>query len=149
VTTVLALLLVAAPAFRLVGASRTLRVRSSRRSGARRTGSISPPALSWARGRISDDDSFAADVPAPAAVLTARHSLSDRVWWRVKARLVARDETPSFAVFDVSAGFALVKSLEAVLLGANLTDERYPLSPDEDAPPAPGRSFGLALHARW
>jgi iron complex outermembrane receptor protein len=114
-------------------------------------------ALSWARGRILDDDSFAADVPAPAAVLTARHSVSDRVWWRLKARLVARDdeagpteiETPSFAVFDVSAGFALAKSLEAVLLGSNLTDERYPLSPDEDAPPAPGRGFGIALHARW
>ncbi|MDQ5871817.1 MAG: TonB-dependent receptor [Acidobacteriota bacterium] len=113
--------------------------------------------LSWARGRILDDDSFAADVPAPSAILTARHAVSDRVWWRVKARLVARDEeagateieTPSFAVFDASAGFAVSKNLEAVLLGSNLTDERYPLSPDEDAPPAPGRGVGLALHARW
>jgi iron complex outermembrane receptor protein len=114
-------------------------------------------ALSWARGRIRDDDSFAADVPAPFAVLTARHAVSDRAWWRLKARLVAKDdeagptevETPSFAVLDFAAGVAVTKRLEAILLAANLTDERYPLSPDEDAPPAPGRGFGLTLQARW
>jgi outer membrane receptor protein involved in Fe transport len=43
----------------------------------------------------------------------------------------------------------VTKRLEAILLAANLTDERYPLSPDEDAPPAPGRGFGLTLQARW
>ncbi len=113
--------------------------------------------LSWARGRVLDDASFAADVPAAAAVLTVRHAPSERLWWRAKARLIARDEeagpteveTPSFAVFDVSAGVAVATGLEAVLLGSNLTNERYPLSPDEEAPPAPGRGVALSLQARW
>jgi iron complex outermembrane receptor protein len=114
-------------------------------------------ALSWARGRVLDDDSFAADVPARAAVLTARHAVTDRLWWRARARLVARDdeagptevETPSFAVLDLAAGVAVTGGLEVVLLGSNLTDERYPLSSDETAPPAPGRGVGLSLQARW
>ena len=114
-------------------------------------------ALTWARGRVKDDRSFAADVPAPSAVLTARHSLSERLWWRAKARLVARDdeagptevETPSFAVFDLSAGVAVTNGLEAVVRASNLTNERYPLSPDEEAPLAPGRGVGLSLQARW
>ena len=114
-------------------------------------------ALTWARGRVTDDDSFAADVPAPAAVLTARHAVSDRIWWRARARLVARDdeagptevETPSFAVFDLSAGVVVTRGLEALLFGSNLTDERYPLSPDETAPLAAGRGFGVGVTARW
>lgn len=114
-------------------------------------------ALTWARGRVKDDDSFAADVPARAAVLTARHAVSDRLWWRARARFVARDdeagptevETPSFGVFDLSAGLALTRGLEARVFGSNLTDERYPLSPDETAPLAPGRGFGVGLNARW
>jgi outer membrane receptor protein involved in Fe transport len=39
--------------------------------------------------------------------------------------------------------------LEVVLSGSNLLDERYSLSPDADAPPAPGRGVGLSLQARW
>jgi outer membrane receptor protein involved in Fe transport len=113
--------------------------------------------LSWARGRLLDDDSFAADVPAASAVFTARHSLFERLWWRVRARFAARDdepgpteiETPSSALVDLSAGVAVATGLEVVVLGSNLTDERYPLSPDADAPPAPGRSLGLSLQARW
>jgi outer membrane receptor protein involved in Fe transport len=113
--------------------------------------------LSWARGRLLDDDSFAADVPAASAVFTARHSLFERFWWRVRARLAARDDepgptevdTPSAQVVDLSAGVAVATGLEVVVLGSNLTDERYPLSPDADAPPAAGRSVGLSLQARW
>lgn len=114
-------------------------------------------ALTWARGRVLDDDSFAADVPAPSAVLTVRHALSERLWWRLRARLVASDdepgptevETPAYEVLDLSAGFAATKAFEIVLSGTNLLDERYPLSPDADAPPAPGRSVALTLQARW
>jgi outer membrane receptor protein involved in Fe transport len=113
--------------------------------------------LSWARGRVLDDDSFAADVPAPSAVLTARHSLSERFWWRVRARLVARDdepgptevETPSQQIVDLSAGVAVATGVEVVVLGSNLTDERYPFSVDVDSPPAPGMGVGLSLQARW
>jgi outer membrane receptor protein involved in Fe transport len=113
--------------------------------------------LTWARGRILHDDSFAADVPARSAVLTARHALSEDLWWRLRARLVARDdepgptevETPAHEVVDLSAGYAFGKGFEVVLSGSNLFDERYPLSPDADAPFAPGRSLGVSLQARW
>jgi outer membrane receptor protein involved in Fe transport len=113
--------------------------------------------LSWARGRVLDDDSFSADVPAPSAVLTARHSPFERLWWRLRARMVARDdepgptevETPAYELVDLSTGFAVTKALEVVLSGSNLLDERYPLSPDADAPPAPGWGVGLSLQARW
>jgi iron complex outermembrane receptor protein len=113
--------------------------------------------LTWARGRILDDDSFAADVPARSAVVTARHALSEDLWWRLRARLVARDgepgptevETPPHEVVDLSAGYAFGKGFEVVLSGWNLFDERYPLSPDADAPFAPGRSLGVSLQARW
>ena len=113
--------------------------------------------LTWARGRVLDDDSFAADVPARSAVVTVRHSVSDSLWWRLRARLVARDDepgpteiaTPSHEVIDLSAGVSLTKSFEVVLVGSNLLDERYPLSPDADAPPAPGRGAAVSLEARW
>jgi outer membrane receptor protein involved in Fe transport len=113
--------------------------------------------LSWARGRVLDDDSFSADVPAPSAVLTARHAPFERFWWRLRARLVARDdepgptevETPAFELVDLSAGFAVTKAFEVVLSGSNLLDERYLLSPDADAPPGPGRGLGVSLQARW
>jgi iron complex outermembrane receptor protein len=114
-------------------------------------------ALTWARGRVLDDDSFAADVPARSAVLTVRHALSDRVWWRLRARLVASDdepgptevETPAYEAVDLSAGFEVTKAFEVILIGSNLLDERYPLSPDADAPQAPGRSVALSVQARW
>jgi iron complex outermembrane receptor protein len=113
--------------------------------------------LTWARGRVLDDDSFAADVPARSAVFTLRHALSETLWWRLRARLVARDEepgpteieTPAHEVLDLAAGLSVGKGLEVVLAGSNLFDERYPLSPDAEAPPAPGRGLGITLQTRW
>lgn len=113
--------------------------------------------LTWARGRVLDDDSFAADVPARSAVFTARHAPSDAVWWRLRARLVASDdepgptevETPAYEVVDLTAGLAFGKGFEVILSGSNLFDELYAVSPDADAPPAPGRSVGISLQARW
>jgi outer membrane receptor protein involved in Fe transport len=58
-------------------------------------------------------------------------------------------ETPAHEVVDLSAGYAFGKGFDVVLSGWNLLDERYPLSPDADAPPAPGRSVGISLQARW
>jgi iron complex outermembrane receptor protein len=111
----------------------------------------------WARGRILDDDSFAADVPAPAAIVTVRHSVMDALWWRLRVRLVAEDDepgptevaTPAHEIVDLSAGLSLTKELQVILVGSNLLDERYPLSPDEVAPPAPGRGLAVTLQARW
>ena len=113
--------------------------------------------LTWARGRVLDDDSFAADVPACSAVVTARYSATPRLWLRLRARLVARDDepgpteitTPAHEILDLGGGFSVARGFEVVLLGSNLLDERYPLSPDADAPPAPGRGVALTLQARW
>ncbi len=113
--------------------------------------------LSWARGRVLDDDSFAADVPAPSAVFIARHSPFERFWWRLRARFIASDdepgptevETASQQLVDLAAGVSVGTGFEVVVMGSNLTDEQYPLSVDVDAPPAPGRGVGLSLQARW
>ncbi|HEU5251295.1 MAG TPA: TonB-dependent receptor [Thermoanaerobaculia bacterium] len=113
--------------------------------------------LTWARGRMLDDDSSAADVPARSAVVTARYSATRRLWLRLRARLVARDDepgptevsTPAHEIVDLGGGFSVAKGFEAVLLGSNLLDERYPLSSDADAPQAPGRGVALTLQARW
>ena len=114
-------------------------------------------ALTWARGRVLDDDSFAADVPARSAVLTVRHAFSEVLWGRLRARLVARDDepgpteiiTPGYSVLDLSAGFDVSRTFEVVVSGSNLFDERYPVSADVDAPLAPGRSAAISLQARW
>jgi outer membrane receptor protein involved in Fe transport len=113
--------------------------------------------VGWARGRILDDDSFAADVPATAAIVTVRHSVTDALWWRLRVRLVAEDDepgptevaTPAHEIVDLSAGLSLTNDLQVILIGSNLLDERYPLSPDEVAPRAPGRGLALTLQARW
>lgn len=58
-------------------------------------------------------------------------------------------ETPAHEVIDLSAGYAFGRGFDVILSGTNLFDERYPLSPDADAPPAPGRSLGVSVKALW
>jgi len=112
---------------------------------------------SAASGRIKDDGSRPADIPAASLRLSFRHRVSERLWWRGRLSLVARDEepgptekeTPGYTVLDLAVGLRVTRTLEAGLLLENLTDRAYPDSPDEKAVAAPGRSVTLTLGQKF
>lgn len=114
-------------------------------------------ALQWARGTILDDDSPAADVAAPGAVVTLDHRPNDRWWWRVAVRADVRDdrpgeqevEVPGFATVDLSAGWRPTPTLEWRVLIDNVLDRARPASSDDSAPLAPGRAVSVVLSGRF
>ena len=108
--------------------------------------------VSGSRGRIVDDGSPAADVPA----LELGGGIEQRlVRFRWGARLVhvARDdrpaatevEVPSYELLDANVGCALPRGLELRLHVRNVLDERVPASPDPNAALSPRREATLAL----
>ena len=109
--------------------------------------------LGWARGRVLDDDSYPDGIPAPNVFAAVRYRPLKNVWCQVGAAYHARDDrpgptertTPSYALFNASAGWRLVKPLELRVTLKNLTDESYPAGQDELAPLAPGRSIAAVL----
>jgi len=110
-----------------------------------------------ARGEILDDGTPAADVPAPAAVLTLDHRPAESWWWRVAVHVRARDDrpgeqeavTPGVATVDLAAGWRPTERLELRLLVDNVFDRAYPWSADDSTPLAPGRSFAVAGSGRF
>lgn len=109
--------------------------------------------LTWVRGEIVDDDTPAADIPAPTVTLSVHNRPSPRWWWRAALRFEARDDrpgegeivTPSFAVVDASAGWRFREALELRMVLGNVMNTSYPWSPDRRAPLAPGRTVHVLL----
>jgi iron complex outermembrane receptor protein len=107
----------------------------------------------WARGEILDDSSAPSDIPYTGLNLSVRHRASDRLWWRAGYRLVAGDDrngptelqVPGYGVLDGSLGWSLPRDMELRVRVNNITDREYPASPDESAPPAPGRNAVVVL----
>ena len=104
-----------------------------------------------------DDGTDANDVPSDGVILTMRRDPSLRWWWLARVGAFARDDRPGpservrpgFAVLDASLGMRLSDMVQVQLLGRNLLDADYLVSADENAVPAPGRTFELAVRGTF
>lgn len=113
-------------------------------------------AASWARGRVADDGSPAADVPPAALVASLEQDLA-RLWWRVRGRLQLRKDdpgpvevvTPGWAVLDAAAGWRANRGFEFRFGVDNVLDKRYPATADPTAVAAAGRAASLTLAASF
>ena len=100
------------------------------------------------RGRALDDEAFLDTIPPESISVQLRKQLSTRGFVQLRAAAFARDtrpgpterEVPGYAVIDASGGWRLTPQLELRLLGRNLLDQPYLVSPDVRTVPAPGAS---------
>ncbi len=106
-------------------------------------------------GRALDDDTALDSIPPPTATLRLRRGF-DRgyVWLRtgLYGRLAQPGPTeqarPGYGLLDVGAGVHLGQ-LEIDLVGRNLLDEAYLVSPDVRATPASGRTAIVAATVKF
>jgi iron complex outermembrane receptor protein len=92
-------------------------------------------------------------IPADGATLRLRQGFGDGSY--VRAELIAADDDPragpgerpisGYAFVDLGAGWRVTRSTELRLTVRNALDKSYPLYADDDAPPAPGRTFVVGL----
>ncbi len=106
---------------------------------------------------IALDDDLALDDISPMTVFVQiRKQLGVRAFVQARAAFYADDdepgpteiETPGYGLLDLSAGYELDKRLELRVLGRNLFDVSYPVSPDARAVLAPGISGLISLLIR-
>lgn len=109
------------------------------------------------QGEALDDRAPLDSVPARGVFLTLRGDTTGGWWWMARARAYGHDhrpgpteiEVPGYAVFDAGLGRDFGEHLRLQLLGRNLLDHTYPVSADEKAMPAPGRSVQLMLRGTF
>jgi outer membrane receptor protein involved in Fe transport len=107
--------------------------------------------LTTARGRIRDDNSFAADIPPESASLSIDHELTERLVWGARLFLAARDQapgptetaTPGYGTVDFLFGYRVSSRLDLRFILRNLLDKQYPATSDALAVNAPGRGATL------
>jgi outer membrane receptor protein involved in Fe transport len=100
------------------------------------------------RGRALDDGAWLDDVSADTVSLRVRRRLGERGAVQVQTSVFARDDRPgpteqivgAHTLVDVSASYRLAPAVELRVVGRNLLDRRYLLSPDTRAVLAPGAS---------
>lgn len=110
-----------------------------------------------ARGEIREDGSAPDDVPGPVVHAAVAQRSSGGLWWRAAYTYRFQDTrpgpsevvTPGRGSLALEGGLPLGPGLEARLSLSNILDATYPVSPDEDAVPARGRSAALALAGRF
>jgi hemoglobin/transferrin/lactoferrin receptor protein len=101
------------------------------------------------RGRALDDDEYLDTIPAASLSAQVRKQLSTRGFAQLRVGAYARDTrpgpteraTPGYAVVDASGGWKLSDALEIRILGRNLLDREYLVSPDRRTVLAPGASL--------
>jgi len=109
------------------------------------------------RGEALDDGAPLDSVPARGVFLTLRGDTAAGWWWMARTRAYGRDhrpgpteiDVPGYAVFDAGLGRDFGEHLRLQLLGRNLLDHTYPVSADDKAMPAPGRSVQLMLRGTF
>lgn len=106
------------------------------------------------RGRALEDDEYLDTIPAASASAQLRKQLIARGFAQVRVGVYARDTrpgpterlTPGYAVVDASTGWKFSDRLEIRVLGRNLLDKDYLMSPDTRTVLAPGASVvGMVL----
>ncbi len=110
-----------------------------------------------ASGEARDDETALDDIPTEALTLTLRRAIGERgsAWLRTKLR--ARDQapgpnelvTPAHLTIDGSLAWRWSEQIESRLVVKNISDEAYPVSADDQAILAPGRSAALSLSATF
>jgi outer membrane receptor protein involved in Fe transport len=97
-------------------------------------------------GLALDDDAPLDDMSPMTLFLQARKALGARAFIQVRGALYAEDHdpgptevaTPGYGLLDASIGYGFGEKLEIRLLGRNLFDLSYPVSPDSRSVLAPG-----------
>jgi len=100
------------------------------------------------RGHAEDDGTPLDDVPPPTLTLRLTRDFG-RGFVQARGALYAEDDRPGpteqtrpgYGLLDLALGLRLGERLELRLLGRNLLDEAYLVSPDRRAVLAPGRSL--------
>lgn len=105
------------------------------------------------RGHAGEDESPLDDMPPPSVSLQVRKDIGGKGFVQGRGFLFARDtrpgpterEAPGAFTLDLSGGWMLADGLELQLVGQNLFDAEYLLSPSTRAVPAPGASVRATL----
>ena len=109
------------------------------------------------RGRALDDDAHLDTIPPVSVTAQLRKQLSTAGFAQVRVAAYARDtrpgpterETPGYAVVDAAGGWRLSPHLELRVLGRNLLDNGYLVSPDRRTVLAPGASLAATILAKF
>ena len=107
-------------------------------------------------GVALDDDAPLDDISPLTFLFQVRKGLGAKAFLQGRAAFYAEDDepgpteidTPGYGIFDVSAGYEFDPKLELRVLGRNLFDASYPVSPDSRAVLAPGISVLVSLLVR-
>jgi iron complex outermembrane receptor protein len=113
-------------------------------------------AISTQSGLALDDDMPLDDISPLTFLIQVRKDLGSKAFVQARAAFYTADdepgpteiETPAYQLLDFSAGYELNERLEIRLLGRNLFDVSYPVSPDARAVLAPGISGLVSLLVR-
>ncbi|MGE3274790.1 MAG: TonB-dependent receptor [Vicinamibacterales bacterium] len=111
-----------------------------------------------ARGRALDDnDAYLDDVTPETLTVQVRKQLPRSAFAQIRFATYADDDRPGpgevamdgYALLDLSGGLALTRNLELTVLGRNLLDTAYRVSPDRRAVLAPGASVSVTAIVKF
>lgn len=109
------------------------------------------------RGRALDDEAYLDTIPPESFSAQLRKQLSTKGFVQVRTAAFARDtrpgpterEVPGYAVVDASGGWRVSPQFELRVLGRNLLDKVYFVSPDARTVLAPGASLTATILASF
>jgi outer membrane receptor for ferrienterochelin and colicins len=109
------------------------------------------------RGRALDDQMPLDGIPPASLSVQARKPVAARGFVQARLGAFARDArpgptervTPGYVLLDLSGGWRLSGPLELRVIGRNVLDQAYLLSPDTRTVLAPGASASATLLMRW
>jgi outer membrane receptor protein involved in Fe transport len=111
----------------------------------------------FTRGLALDDRAALDDMPPLTATVSLRRPVATRGFLQVRGTFYAKDDRPGpteirmpgHTLLDVLGGLTLNRALDVNITVRNLLDQRYPVSPDVRAVPAPGIHGVVTVTARF